>query len=91
MSCQRFKRLLSHEQGGFDKLPSFLIQLINRREIMPLTDEPISESVAQSLKDGMKFTQDDLERIERLAAILGRCHEMVNKIEQFMSMRADVG
>jgi ribosome maturation protein Sdo1 len=76
---------------GLTNYPRAIIQLINRREIMPVTDEPISESVAQSLKDGMKFTQDDLERIERLAAILGRCHEMVNKIEQFMSMRADVG
>ena len=57
---------------------------------MPETKEPISAEILQQLKLGMRFLQDDIDKIERLAPILGRCHEMINKIEQFISMRGDI-
>ena len=35
----------------------------------------------------MVFNSRDVEKVERLAWILGRCHEVVNKIEQLHSMK----
>ena len=52
---------------------------------MPETTFPLSEDIQQLIKQGHRFTQDDVEKLERLAPILGRCHEMVYKIEHFFS------
>ena len=54
---------------------------------MPETTTPLSEDIVQTIKQGHRFTQDDVEKLERLAPILGRCHEMVYKIEHFFSFR----
>ena len=54
---------------------------------MPLTTTPLSEDIVQTIKQGHRFTQDDVEKLERLAPILGRCHELVYKIEHFFSFR----
>lgn len=66
---------------GQTSLPRAVIQLINKKEAMPVTSNPPSEDVAHLLRAGFRFTQDDVEKIERMSMILGRCHEMVNKIE----------
>ena len=57
---------------------------------MPKTNEYVPDNVMSLLKFASRFTGEDIERLERLSAILGRCHEMVNKIEQFFSMRGDI-
>ena len=41
---------------GLTNYPRAIIQLINKREIMPVTNEPLSEGITQLLKDGMRFT-----------------------------------
>ena len=45
------------------------------------TSHPVSEDVQLLIKNGQRFEQRDVDKIERLSSILGRCHEMVNKIE----------
>ena len=54
---------------------------------MPHTTTTLSEDIVQTIKQGHRFTQDDVEKLERLAPILGRCHELVYKIEHFFSFR----
>lgn len=41
----------------------------------------VGEDIELLLKLGYRFKQEDVDKIERLSQILGRCHEMVNKIE----------
>lgn len=64
---------------GNTNYPRCIIQLINRKQTA--TDAVCSDSIKQILRETCRFNQEDLDRIERLVPILGRCHEMVHKIE----------
>ena len=61
--------------------PRAIIQLINRRSGFENFAADLSSDVKDLLKQSVKFDQTDIEKMERLAWILGRCHEVVNKIE----------
>ena len=67
--------------------PRAIVQLINRRSSFANFATDLSTDVKELLKQSVKFDQSDIEKMERLAWILGRCHEVVNKIEQLHSMR----
>ena len=67
--------------------PRAIVQLINRRSSFENFASDLSPDVKDLLKLSVKFDQSDIEKMERLAWILGRCHEVVNKIEQLHSMR----
>ena len=50
----------------------------------------MDEDVAHILAQGRRFTPLDVEKIERLCNIMGRCHDMVNKVESLFGMRNDI-
>ena len=50
----------------------------------------MDEGVAHILAQGRRFTQVDVEKIERMSHIMGRCHEMINKVESLFGMRNDI-
>ena len=64
---------------------------MNKKFSLPVSQEMIPENIVQLMKFSSRFKNEDVERLERLTPLLGRCHEMVNKIEQFFSMRSDIG
>jgi hypothetical protein len=43
--------------------------------------------VAELLRKSNKFTNEDLEKMENLAFVIGRVHQVVNKVEQLHSMK----
>jgi len=50
----------------------------------------MDDGLAHILAQGQRFKAIDVEKVERLAHIMGRCHEMVNKIESLFGMRNDI-
>ena len=75
---------------GKQNMPRAIIQLINKRQRAIESNGALDDDIVQMIKHGQRFTADDIDKVERVAAILGRCHEMINKIEQFFSMRNSV-
>ena len=61
--------------------PRAIVQLINRRSSFENFATDLSSDVRELLKQSVKLDQSDVEKMERLAWILGRCHEVINKIE----------
>ena len=72
------------QEAGF---PRAILQLINRRSAFEEHATDLSAEVKGLLRESVVFNSGDVEKVERLAWILGRCHEVVNKIEQLHSMR----
>mmetsp|Transcript_14650 Transcript_14650/g.18421 ORF Transcript_14650/g.18421 Transcript_14650/m.18421 type:complete len:114 (+) Transcript_14650:261-602(+) len=84
---------------GLANYPRALVQLINKKfdeNVCPDQEQesedaqPLDEEVASILAQGRRFRQDDVDKVERVAHIMGRCHEMVNKIESLFGMRNDI-
>ena len=42
------------------------------------------------LKQSQRFTKEDIDKIERISSVMGRCHENVNKVEALFGMRTDM-
>ena len=72
------------QEAGF---PRAILQLINRRSSFEEYAQDLSADVKDLLKQSVVFNSADVDKIERLAWILGRCHESVNMIEQLHSMK----
>jgi len=39
------------------------------------------------MRDSIKFTKEDIEKLEKMSFSLGRCHEIINKVEQLHAMK----
>lgn len=44
-------------------------------------------AAANKLKASQRFSTDDIERLEKFCYSIGRCHEIINKVEQLHSMK----
>ena len=85
---------------GLTNYPRAIVQLINKRcdechkkeedENDEENKDAVDDEVQQLIKQSSRFTQWDVEKIERICSIMGRCHEMVNKIESLFGMRNDI-
>jgi hypothetical protein len=78
----------SEDTPGPENLSNFprcVVQLINKK---PKGNFGYQESkVAELLRKSNKFTNEDLEKMESLAFVIGRVHQVVNKVEQLHSMK----
>ena len=72
---------------ALSNLPRCVVQIINRKpksNIAYYGDDP---RIHDLLSRSSKFTQEDLEKMEHLAFVVGRTHQVINKIEQLHSMK----
>ena len=70
-------------QRGYDQLGSYpraIIHLINKKSKDPVNPS-LDEPAAKLVRDSIKFTKDDIEKLEKISFSLGRCHEIINKVE----------
>jgi len=87
---------ITMSREGLTNYPRALIQLINRNHTPAPTkigffhEDRLNEDVVALLAQGKRFNHNDVDKIERLSNIMGRCHEMVNKIESMMGMRNEI-
>ena len=50
----------------------------------------MDEGLEQILATGRRFNQEDIDKIDRLCNVMGRCHEMVNKVESLFGLRPNI-
>jgi phosphatidate phosphatase PAH1 len=63
------------------------VQIINRKPKSNIAYYGEDPRIHELLRRSNKFTQEDLEKMEHLAFVIGRTHQVINKIEQLHSMK----
>jgi len=76
-------------QRGYDQLgnyPRAIIHLINKKSKEPINPD-LNDHDAKLVRDSINFGNEDIEKLEKLSFSIGRCHEIINKVEQLHSMK----
>lgn len=69
---------------GNDSLANFprcVVQLINKKAKGGLTYYGDNPKMTELLRRSNKFTVEDMEKMEKLSYVIGRVHQVVNKVE----------
>lgn len=66
---------------SLSNLPRCVVQLINKKPKRGLIYYGDNPKMTELLRKSNKFTVEDLEKMEKLSFVIGRIHQVVNKVE----------